>query len=223
MNTIKNIIHTYRWYFLFATLASQFMGIANLLYIAVTGNPELNHSNLCAYWDSFILFCLISFVVSLTITELRTQMIYMLPASLLRKYATAFGIILYVLVSCLLFSMAIECAGSFLVAGSEQAASFAIGGYIKYLSEQTGGYSILAALIAVEIFVAILINKRSTDLLAINSFIGGLSWGTIVALHQLNIFNPPCNLFWAIAIILIIASYQIFKRWQPANSGFLTI
>ena len=189
MNTIKNIIHTYRWYFLFATLVSQFMGIANLLYIAVTGNPELNHSNLCAYWDTLILFGIISFVVSLAITELRTPTIYMLPASLLRKYATAFGIILYVLVSCLLFSMAIECAGSFLVAGSEQAASFAIGGYIRYLSEQTGG----------------------------------LSWGIIVALHQLNIFNPPCNLFWAIAIILIITSYQIFKRWQPANSGFLTI
>jgi hypothetical protein len=119
--------------------------------------------------------------------------------------------------------MAIECAGSFLVAGSEQEASFAIGGYIRYLSEQTGGYSILAALIALEIFVTTLINKRSIEMLTINSFIGGLSWGIIVALHQLNIFNPPCNLFWAIAIILIIASYQIFKRWQPANSGFLTI
>ena len=222
MNTIKNIIHTYRWYFLFATLASQFMGMVNLMNIAAT-YPEFNRSDLCAYWDSCILFCLISFIVSLAITELRTPTIYMLPASLLRKYATAFGIILYVLLSCLLFSMAIECAGSFLVAGSEQEASFAIGGYIRYLSEQTGGYSILAALIALEIFVTTLINKRSIEMLTINSFLGGLSWGIIVALHQLNIFNPPCNLFWAIAIILIIASYQIFKRWQPANSGFLTI
>ena len=216
MNTIKNIIHTYRWYFLFATLVSQFMGMVNLMNIAAT-YPEFNRSDLCAYWDSFILFCLISFIVSLTITELRTPTIYMLPASLLRKYATAFGIILYVLLSCLLFSMVIECAGS------EQEASFAIGGYIRYLSEQTGGYSILAALIALEIFVTTLINKRSIEMLTINSFLGGLSWRIIVALHQLNIFNPPCNLFWAIAIILIIASYQIFKRWQPANSGFLTI
>ena len=59
MNTIKNIIHTYRWYFLFATLVSQFMGMVNLMNIAAT-YPEFNRSDLCAYTILPHLVCRIS-------------------------------------------------------------------------------------------------------------------------------------------------------------------
>lgn len=222
MNTIKNIIHSYRGYLFLASLASQFFGIFNLISIASEGTPAVNDSNMCAVIDVYILCFIISFVVSYVIAELRSLTSCMLPASLQRKYATAFATIIFAIVTCLLFSMAIECVGLLLTAGSDQAACFAIGGYIRYISRETGGYSLFVALIALETFVATLINKRSIHL-GVNMFLSGIFWICIVLLSLTDISTPLCIISWGIAIILIIASYQIYKRWQPANSGFLTI
>ena len=175
MNTIKNIIHSYRGYLFLASLASQFFGIFNLISIASEGTPAVNDSNMCAVIDVYILCFIISFVVSYVIAELRSLTSCMLPASLQRKYATAFAIIIFAIVTCLLFSMAVECVGLLLTAGSDQAACFAIGGYIRYISRETGGYSLFAALIALETFVATLIEKRSIHL-GVNMFLSGIFW-----------------------------------------------
>ena len=173
MNTIKNIIHSYRGYLFLASLASQFFGIFNLISIASEGTPAVNDSNMCAVIDVYILCFIISFVVSYVIAELRSLTSCMLPASLQRKYATAFATIIFAIVTCLLFSMAVECVGLLLTAGSDQAACFAIGGYIRYISRETGGYSLFVALIALETFVATLINKRSIHL-GVNMFLSGI-------------------------------------------------
>ena len=222
MNTIKNIIHSYRGYLFLASLASQFFGIFNLISIASEGTPAVNDSNMCAVIDVYILCFIISFVVSYVIAELRSLTSCMLPASLQRKYATAFATIIFAIVTCLLFSMAIECVGLLLTAGSDQAACFAIGGYIRYISEETGGFSILAFLTTFEMFISTLIKNKNLHL-GINMFMSGIFWVTIILLQLIEIPHTLFYVFGVLSIVFLIASYQTYKRWQPANSGFLMI
>ena len=222
MNTIKNIIHSYRGYLFLASLASQFFGIFNLISIASEGTPAVNDSNMCAVIDVYILCFIISFVVSYVIAELRSLTSCMLPASLQRKYATAFATIIFAIVTCLLFSMAVECVGLLLTAGSDQAACFAIGGYIRYISEETGGFSILAFLTTFEMFISTLIKNKNLHL-GINMFMSGIFWVTIILLQLIEIPHTLFYVFGVLSIVFLIASYQTYKRWQPANSGFLMI
>ena len=222
MNTIKNLIHTYRGHVFLASLASQFFGLVNLLNIAVTG-PEFNRNDLTMESDMILLCWITGVVISYVIAELHSVTISLLPASTLRKYATALVMIIFAIASCLLFSMAVDLIGSYLTAGSSQAASFALGGYIRYVSEKTIGFSLFAAFAAFEIFVATLIRKKNIHL-CINLFLSTMLYGGSFILQQLIGFSPIlCGLFWGLAIILIIASYQTYERWQPANNGFLTI
>lgn len=219
MNTIKDIIITYRWWLLLVCFASQFFDLVNLFNIANT-YPEFNRNDLTATSDMFLLFLITGVIVTYVITELRSVTIYLLPASTLRKYATAFGIIVFTIASCLLFSMAIELIGSFLTTGSPQAASFAIGGYIKYVSEDTFAFSILAAIMGFEMNFATMIKNRSL-VLGINLFTSTCAWIFTVFFHTIGystIFYFYF-VFWGLAILFIIAAYQIYKRWEPANSG----
>lgn len=218
MNTIKDIIITYRWWLLLACFASQFFGIVNLLNIALSGTPEVNESNTYATSDMFLLFLITGVVVTYVIAELRSVTIYLLPASTTCKYATAFGVIVFTIASCLLFSMAIELIGSFLTTGSPQAASFAIGGYIKYVSEDTFAFSILAAIMGFEMNFATMIKNRSI-VLGINLFLSTCAWIFTLFFHTIGYSTIFYFVFWGFSILFIIASYQIYKRWQPANSG----
>ena len=222
MNTIKNLIHTYRGYVFLACLASQFFCLVNLLNIAVTV-PEFNRNDLTMESDMYLLCVITGVVISYVIAELHSVTISLLPASTLRKYATALVMIIFAIASCLLFSMAVDLIGSYLTAGSSQAASFALGGYIRYVSEKTIGFSMFAAFAAFEIYVATLIRKKNIHL-CINLFLSTMLYGGAFMLQHTIGFSPTiCGLFWGLAIILIIASYQTYKRWQPANNGFLTI
>lgn len=222
MNTIKNIIITYRWWLLLVCLASQFFGLVNLLNIAVT-DPEFNRNDLTMESDMYLLCLITGVVISYVIAELHSVTISLLPASTLRKYATAFVMIIFAIASCLLFSMAVELIGSYLTAGSSQAASFALGGYIRYVSERTIGFSLFATFTALEILIATLIRKKNIHFF-INLFLSIMVFGGFFILQQTINFSPTlCGLFWGLAIILIIASYQTYMRWQPANSGFLMI
>ena len=222
MNTIKNIIITYRWWLLLACLASQFFGCINLLNIAISGTSEVNNSNAGAYNDMLFLFMITGCVVSYVITELRSVTIYLLPASTLRKYATAFGVIVITVVSSLLFSMVIEFIGSLLTAGSPQAASFAIGGYIRYASESTFGYSILAAIMGFHMNIATMIKNRNA-VLGINFLMSACAWILAIFLHSIGSSPIFHFVFWGFAIIFFIASYQTYKRWEPVNSGLYLI
>lgn len=217
MNTIKDIIITYRWWLLLACLASQFFDIFFKLGIALSGTPEVNDSNMGAGFDMYILFMITGFVVSYVIMELRSVTIYLLPASTLRKFATACGVIVITIASCFLFSMAIEFIGSLLTAGSPQAASFAIGGYIRYASEATFSFSILAAFMGLEMSYATMI-KNKNIVLGMNIFMSTCGW--VFTLLFPAIGYPPfiSFFFWGFTILFIIASYQIYKRWEPANS-----
>ena len=218
MNTIKELINSYRGWLLVACLASQFFACLNLCNIAISGTPEVNESIIGAGIDLYILFLIIGYVVSYVVMELRSVTIYLLPASTLRKFATAFGVIVFTIVSCLLFSMAIELIGSFLTTGSPQAASFAIGGYIKYVSQQTLGFSIMAAIMGMEMNVATM-TKSKNIILGINLTISSFGWILTLLFQSIGASPILYFVFWGFAILFIIAAYQIYKRWEPANSG----
>lgn len=215
---MKHIILAYRWQWLLMCITSQILGIFNLLYIAEEGTPAVNNSNTFAFYDMFITYFLIASVVSTVAAELRSLTNHLLPASLLRKYATALGMIIIFIVSCLLFSMVVESIGLILTAGSPEAKHFAIGGYIRYVSDTTNGFSFLALFLALAMLVATLV-KNKDILMAINFGLCGI----VIALRAIGFSSVLCSVAWCLAIIVFIASYQIYKRWQPANSGFLMI
>ena len=224
MNTIKNLIHTYRGHVFLASLASQFFCLVNLFNIAVTGHPEFNRNDLTMESDMILLCWITGVVISYVIAELHSVTISLLPASTLRKYATALVMIIFAIASCLLFSMAVDLIGSYLTAGSSQAASFALGGYIRYVSEKTIGFSLFAAFAALEISVATLIRRKNIHL-CINLFLSTMLYGGsfMLQLHKIGFSPTICGLYWGLAISFIILSYQTYERWQPANNGFFTI
>ncbi len=216
MNTIKDIIITYRWWLLLVCFASQFFDLVNLFNIANT-YPEFNRNDLTAESDLFVLCMITGFVVSLVIMELRSVTIYLLPASTLRKFATAFAIIVITIASCLLFSLVVDFIGLKLTADSSQAANFAIGGYIKYVFKETLGFSIFAAFMGLEMSYATLI-KNKNIILAINMVLSIVAWTSSLFFQSIGASPILYYVFWGFAILFIIASYQIYKRWEPANS-----
>ena len=216
MNTIKDIIITYRWWLLLVCFASQFFDLVNLFNIANT-YPEFNRNDLTAESDLFVLCMITGFVVSFVIMELRSVTIYLLPASTLRKFATAFAIIVITIASCLLFSLVVDFIGLKLTAGSPQAANFAIGGYIKYVFKETLGFSIFAAFMGLEMSYATLI-KNKNIILAINMVLSIVAWTSSLFFQSIGASPILYYVFWGFAILFIIASYQIYKRWEPANN-----
>lgn len=215
MNTIKNLIFAYRWQLLLMCVASQILGIFNLWYMASEGTPAVNNSDTFAFYDMFILYFLIATIMNVIAKELRSQPIYLLPASLLRKYATGLAIVIIFIISCLLFSLVVESIGSVLTAGSPEEAKFALGGYIRYVFESTDGFSILAFVLALMMLVVILVKNKDYNM-AINSVICG-----VAIAGRASHFSPVSSaVVWCFAIIIFIVSYHRYKRWQPANSRF---
>ena len=222
MNTFKQILKVNAWYFILMILLSQAGGYLNLTLIANYHRPELALNEPCAALCMLFLYLIVSYNSVRTVMELRLLNNYQLPASTLRKYLIAIGTTVGLAAACLLFSMAVEYVGSILTTDFPVDKQIEVGGYIGYIFRETRYFTLMPIMIGVNMILALLIRNKA--------FCIGLSLALGYAFHWTVIImektaTTPVHecLFAAIGIVLLTIGYQIYKRWQPANSGLLMI
>ena len=220
MNTFKQIIKINAWYFILMILLSQTWGYMNLAMIA--NYKVLTFNEPFAVADMFFFYVIVSVVSSWAVIKLRSFNNYMLPAPLLHKYFTALGTIVCVAVGCLLFSMAIEYIGSILTVGFPVDKQIEVGGYIGYIYKETRYFTLLFILIGINMILASLIKKKGVCY-GCSLVIGYIFHLTIIHLERCVTSSAQHCLFGVCTIVLFTIGYQIYKRWQPANSGLLMI
>ena len=155
------------------------------------------------------------------------KLLYLLPTSKRTKFFMPLGIVFLTLVAICLLTIPIEAIAHIFTIGNMVEQQVAIGGFLKYSFNNNA-----------MIFIAIVIACASTFVhsLVRNNLVIGLILGPLVM--ATFIFTPvyfdyllsPRTLSTnaiigclASSILLIAASYQLFKRWQPANSGIFRV
>ena len=222
MNIFKQVLKINVWYLILMILLSQTWGYLNLLLIAHYKNQELAFNEPFAVANMCFFYVIVSVVSSWAVIKLRPLNNYLLPAPPLRKYLMALGSIVCVTVGCLLFSMAIEYIGSILTVDFPVDKQIEVGGYIGYIYKETRYFTLLFILIGVNMILASLIKKKGVCY-GCSLVIGYIFHLTIIYLERCETTSAQHCLFGICAIVLFTIGYQIYKRWQPANSGLLMI
>lgn len=222
MNTFKQILKVNAWYYILIILLSQAWGYLNLILIAIYHRSELALNEPAAALCMLFLYLIVSYNSVRTVMELRLFNNYQLPASLLHKYLIALGTTVGLVIACLLFSMAVEYAGSILTTDYPVDKQIEVGGYIGYIFRETRYFTLMPILIGVNMILALLVRNKTF------CFLFSGAWGYVFHLniiHLEKVTTTPIQecLFAAIGIVLLTIGYQIYKRWQPANSGLLMI
>ena len=155
------------------------------------------------------------------------KLLYLLPTSKRTKFFMPLGIVFLTLVAICLLTIPIEAIAHIFTIDNVSELQVATGGFLKYSFNNNA-----------MIFIAIVLSCASTFVhsLVRNNLVIGLILGPLVM--ATFIFTPvyfdyllsPRTLSTnaiigclASSILLIAASYQLFKRWQPANSGIFRV
>lgn len=222
MNTFKQILKVNAWYYILIILLSQAWGYLNLILIAIYHRSELALNEPAAALCMLFLYLIVSYNSVRTVMELRLLNNYQLPASTLRKYLIAIGTTVGLAAACLLFSMAVEYVGSILTTDFPVDKQIEVGGYIGYIFRETRYFTLMPILIGVNMILTSLVRNKAFCIGFSLGFGYAFHWGIIIMERTATTPVPEC-LFAAIGIVLLTIGYQIYKRWQPANSGLLMI
>ena len=222
MNIFKQVLKINVWYLILMILLSQTWGYMNLLLIAHYKNQEIAFNEPLAVANMMFFYLIVSVTSTWAVIKLRSFNICMLPASPFRKYFVALGSVICVAVGCLLFSMAIEYIGSILTVDFPVDKQIEVGGYIGYIYKETRYFTLLFILIGINMILASLIKKKAVCY-GCSLIIGYIFHLTIIHLERCVTSSAQHCIFGVSAIVLLTIGYQIYKRWQPANSGILMI
>lgn len=219
MNTIKNIFRAYRVNIILALLMGQFMNVLDIV-LALKSAQDMPDPELIYPANCYIHYFIIVMSACLAVRELASINNHLLPATTLSKYLTAIGAAFTFIVCNLLLCYLIDGIGE----GAAQAFSLRnhinIGGYINYLFERTGWFSCMILTIGVNVLLATLIrNKNAMQGAVITISMISSFYAIVPQVH----YPIQCITFWTLGIILLIASYHIYKRWEPANNKYFMI
>ena len=152
----------------------------------------------------------------------KSYMMALLPMSLLHKYMVVLMLALLTSISIALISLPLEMIIRLLITSNSSGIEIEVGGILTFFA-QNRIFSLILAEMSIGLFLGFLIRNMT-----ITFFI------TIIPLSFLNSFYfsygkpmivsmPESIICISVAILFQTLGYQIFKRWQPANNGFLTI
>ena len=148
----------------------------------------------------------------------KKETLYQLPMSQRMKFFVPQAMVLICLIITCLMSILIEGAAQILAPEYKVHA----GDFLKNIFAYNGNFIIFPVVYSLALFISSLLRKGT-------EVIGALFGFGIAICAILTSFEP--RHFPAIVIVgclvgtllLIFASYQLYKRWQPANDGFLRI
>ena len=155
------------------------------------------------------------------------KLLYLLPTSKRTKFFMPLGIVFLTLVAICLLTIPIEAIAHIFTIDNVSELQVATGGFLKYSFKNNS-----------MIFIAIVLSCASTFVYSLvrNNLVIGLILGPLVMATFM--FTPvffdyllspralPTNAIigcLASSVVLIAASYQLFKHWQPANDGIFRV
>lgn len=212
----------YRWNILMAIIFSQFFNIVAL--IGVVGyHADMFMVEALYSVNGYFFFYVLAYSAYFLGNELKTLNFYQLPVSVPGKYLTVLGSWFAFIVCSILFSVVAEALSAAVAMVFSPDVHINIGGYIRYLCGSTSNASPLFLLACICWTLAMLIRNKNVMAIIIG-VVSVLSFFFVMGRLREYVYSTSQSaLFYVIGLGLIVVSYYIFKRWQPANNGFLMI
>lgn len=224
MNTFKIFLNTYKSSLYMVLMPLVFFIVLTILRATMPTADFVARLYNIIWMLWFFLFSLLNNVYYKMYEK---KLLYLLPTSKRTKFFMPLGIVFLTLVAICLLTIPIEAIAHIFTIDNVSELQVTTGGFLKYSFKNNS-----------MIFIAIVIACASTFVhsLVRNNLVIGLILGPLVM--ATFIFTPvyfdyllsPRTLSTnaiigclASSILLIAASYQLFKRWQPANSGIFRV
>lgn len=224
MNTFKIFLNTYKSSLYMVLMPLVFFIVLTILRATMPTADFVARLYNIIWMLWFFLFSLLNNVYYKMYEK---KLLYLLPTSKRTKFFMPLGIVFLTLVAICLLTIPIEAIAHIFTIDNVSELQVTTGGFLKYSFKNNS-----------MIFIAIVIACASTFVhsLVRNNLVIGLILGPLVMATFL--FTPVYTDYLlspramstngiivclASSILLIAASYQLFKRWQPANSGIFRV
>lgn len=224
MNTFKIFLNTYK--------SSLYIGLIPLgVFIILTiVRATIPASDFVARIDNItwlLWFFIISVLNNVSQNMYEKKLLYLLPTSKRTKFFMPLGIVFLTIVAICLLTIPIEAIAHIFTIGNMVEQQVAIGGFLKYSFNNNSMIFIAIVIACASIFVYSLVRSKQVIGLTIAPLVMATFLFTPVYTDYL--LSPRAMstngiiVCLASSILLIAASYQLFKRWQPANSGIFRV
>ena len=224
MNTFKIFLNTYKSSLYIGLMPLGFFIVLTILRATMPTADFVARLYNIIWMLWFFLFSLLNNVYYKMYEK---KLLYLLPTSKRTKFFMPMGIAFLTLVAICLLTIPIEAIAHIFTIGNMVEQQVAIGGFLKYSFNNNA-----------MIFIAIVLSCASTFVYSLvrNNLVIGLTIAPLVMATFL--FTPVYTDYLlspramstngiivclASSVLLIAASYQLFKHWQPANSGIFRV
>ena len=219
--------------FIFAgiLLGIIFTGVLYTICIS-SSHPLFSVTNVYGHMAllSISFFLLIGVITPATIYKLlENYLMPLLPISPLCKYI--FMVLSAIIVCFLTFLMSLpmELIGSMLTANSSPDRQIVVGGMIRHFA-QNGIFALSVTEVSVGLFTGMLFRNAKVTFMLVVCVSAGITGyympyvlGVFGQMRQITIPMTVCIICIFATIVFLILGYQLFKRWQIANDGILSI
>ena len=224
MNTFKIFLNTYKSSLYIGLMPLGFFIILTILRATMPTADFVARLYNIIWMLWFFLFSLLNNVYYKMYEK---KLLYLLPTSKSTKFFMPMGIAFLTIVAICLLTIPIEAIAHIFTIGNMVEQQVAIGGFLKYSFNNNAMIFIAIVLSCASTFVYSLVRNKQVIGLTIAPLVMATFLFTPVYFDYL--LSPRALSTNAIigclasSILLIAASYQLFKRWQPANSGIFRV
>lgn len=223
MDTFKIFQNTYKpWQYMELMPLGFFLFLTIMQAIAPT---QLHNGINNLYWLIYFFFFMP--LSNITYKLFDKKPLYLLPTSRRTKFFMPLGIAFITIIFALFLTIPIEAIVHIFTIGKAAEEQIAIGGFLKFGVTHNSAIFISFVINCVFVFIHTLI--RNKIVMMSLSFV--LSFGILLYTPKVAEFlmlSPALSTnaiigCLASSILLIAASYQLFKHWQPANDGIFRV
>ena len=224
MNTFKIFLNTYKSSLYMVLMPLVFFIVLTILRATMPTADFVARLYNIIWMLWFFLFSLLNNVYYKMYEK---KLLYLLPTSKRTKFFMPLGIVFLTLVAICLLTIPIEAIAHIFTIGNMVEQQVAIGDFLKYSFNNNAMIFIAIVIACASTFVHSLVRNN----LVIGLILGPLVMATFIftpvyfdyLLSPRALSTNGIIVCLASSILLIAASYQLFKRWQPANSGIFRV
>lgn len=224
MNTFKIFLNTYKSSLYMVLMPLGFFIVLTILRATMPTADFVARLYNIIWMLWFFLFSLLNNVYYKMYEK---KLLYLLPTSKRTKFFMPLGIVFLTIVAISLLTIPIEAIAHIFTIGNMVEQQVAIGDFLKYSFNNNAMIFIAIVIACASTFVHSLVRNN----LVIGLILGPLVMATFIftpvyfdyLLSPRALSTNGIIVCLASSILLIAASYQLFKRWQPANSGIFRV
>lgn len=224
MDTFKIFLNTYKSSLYMALMPLGFFIVLTILRATM---PTADFVARLYHIIWMVWFFLFSLLVNVYYKMYEKKLLYLLPTSKRTKFFMPLGIVFLALVAICLLTIPIEAIAHIFTIDNVSELQVATGGFLKYSFKNNSMIFIPIVFACVSTFVHSLVRNN----LVIGLILGPLIMATFMftPVFYDYLLSPRALSTNAIigclasSVLLIAASYQLFKHWQPANDGILRV